>query len=270
MTLAVSLHAADRRAARDELVPLNRRYPIAEVLDAAAEFAGAKGRRVTFEYACIEGVNDSPAQAEALRRLLRRVPRRRWRPREPDPVEPDRRVRRPRAPGAVAAGVRGPGAAAWGHRHGAPEPGHRHRRRVRAAALAGGDTSRVGGIGHNGAVNQWKWVNQFQPQTLYMATILCYVDAVFGLLFGFVATSVLAGLITIAALAAGGFGIANEKKWGYAVAVGGAILQVVMLFAVFGTEVLTSLVIINLLFDGALVALLLHPMSREYQRIWFK
>ena len=90
-------------------------------------------------------------------------------------------------------------------------------------------------------MNQWKWVNQFQPQTLYMATILCYVDAVFGLLFGFVATSVLAGLITIAALAAGGFGIANEKKWGYAVAVGGAILQVVMLFAVFGTEVLTSL-----------------------------
>ena len=73
-----------------------------------------------------------------------------------------------------------------------------------------------------GAVNQWKWVNQFQPQTLYMATILCYVDAVFGLLFGFVATSLLAGLITIAALAAGGFGIANEKKWGYAVAVGGA------------------------------------------------
>jgi hypothetical protein len=43
-----------------------------------------------------------------------------------------------------------------------------------------------------------------------------------------------------------------------------------MLFAVFGTEVLTSLAIINFLFDGALVALLLHPMSREYQRIWFK
>ena len=61
--------------------------------------------------------------------------------------------------------------------------------------------SRAGAVGHNGAVNQWKWVNQFQPQTLYMATILCYVDAVFGLLFGVVATSVLAGLITIAALA---------------------------------------------------------------------
>jgi hypothetical protein len=103
-----------------------------------------------------------------------------------------------------------------------------------------------------------------------MATILCYVDAVFGLLFGFVATSVLAGLLTIIALGAGGFGIANEKKWGYAVAVGGAILQVVMLFAVFGIAALTSIAIINFLFDAALVALLLHPMSREYQRIWFK
>jgi xanthine/uracil permease len=119
-------------------------------------------------------------------------------------------------------------------------------------------------------VNQWKWVNQFQPQTLYMATILCYVDAVFGLLFGSIATSLLAGLVTIALLAAGGNGIANEKKWGYAVAVGGAVLQVVMLFAVFGIGVLTSTAIISLLFDGALVALLLHPMSREYQRIWFK
>jgi 23S rRNA (adenine2503-C2)-methyltransferase len=69
VTLAVSLHAATDEE-RDQLVPLNRRYPIAEVLDAAAEYAGAKGRRVTFEYACIAGVNDSPAQAEALGSLL--------------------------------------------------------------------------------------------------------------------------------------------------------------------------------------------------------
>src|SRR5204863_4963759 len=65
VTLAVSLHAADD-SLRDRLVPLNRRYPIGEVLDAAADFAGSKGRRVTFEYACIAGVNDSPAQADAL------------------------------------------------------------------------------------------------------------------------------------------------------------------------------------------------------------
>ena len=120
------------------------------------------------------------------------------------------------------------------------------------------------------AVNQWKWVNQFQPQTLYMATILCYIDAVSGLIFGVIATSVLAALLIIVALGAGGFGIANEKKWGYAVAVGGAALQLIMLFAIFGLDVFTGTVIISLLFDVALVALLVHPMSREYQRIWFK
>jgi 23S rRNA (adenine2503-C2)-methyltransferase len=73
VTLAVSLHAAGD-AERSELVPLNRRYPIAEVLDAAAEFAAARGRRVTFEYACIAGVNDSTEAAEALARLLAAFP----------------------------------------------------------------------------------------------------------------------------------------------------------------------------------------------------
>ena len=119
-------------------------------------------------------------------------------------------------------------------------------------------------------MNNWKWVNHFQPQTLVIATFLCYVDAIFGLIFTVPATSVLASLAIVVLLGAGGFGIANEKKWGYAVAVAGAVLQLVMLIAVFGSEVLTSTAIISLLFDGALVALLLHPMSREYQRIWFK
>jgi 23S rRNA (adenine2503-C2)-methyltransferase len=73
VTLAVSLHAATDTL-RSELVPLNLRYPITQVLDAAAEFAAAKGRRVTFEYACIAGVNDAPAQAEALGRLLHGFP----------------------------------------------------------------------------------------------------------------------------------------------------------------------------------------------------
>jgi 23S rRNA (adenine2503-C2)-methyltransferase len=73
VTLAVSLHAPTDEE-RERLVPLNRRYPIAEVLDAAADYAGAKGRRVTFEYACIAGENDSPAQAEALGNLLGAFP----------------------------------------------------------------------------------------------------------------------------------------------------------------------------------------------------
>jgi len=69
VTLAVSLHAPDDDL-RETLVPLNRRYPINSILDAAREYAAIKGRRVTFEYACIAGVNDLPDQAEALARRL--------------------------------------------------------------------------------------------------------------------------------------------------------------------------------------------------------
>jgi 23S rRNA (adenine2503-C2)-methyltransferase len=71
VTLAVSLHAPDDRL-RDELVPLNRRYPLGAVLDAAATFAATRGRRVTFEYALIGGTNDAPLHAQGLVRLLRR------------------------------------------------------------------------------------------------------------------------------------------------------------------------------------------------------
>jgi 23S rRNA (adenine2503-C2)-methyltransferase len=65
VTLAVSLHAPDD-ALRAELVPLNRRYPMAAVLDAARAYAQQKGRRVSFEYACISRVNDMPHHADAL------------------------------------------------------------------------------------------------------------------------------------------------------------------------------------------------------------
>ena len=69
VTLAVSLHAPDDDL-RGTLVPLNDRYPIGVVLDAAREYAAIKGRRVTFEYACIAGVNDDPEQAEELAHRL--------------------------------------------------------------------------------------------------------------------------------------------------------------------------------------------------------
>jgi 23S rRNA (adenine2503-C2)-methyltransferase len=70
VTLAVSLHAPDDEL-RESMVPLNRRYPIAAVIDAAREYAAIKGRRVTFEYACIAGVNDEPHQADQLARRLK-------------------------------------------------------------------------------------------------------------------------------------------------------------------------------------------------------
>ena len=73
VTLAVSLHAPDD-ALRNQLVPLNLRYPISDVLDAARDHALARGRRVTFEYACIDEVNDHPHQARALAGRLHGFP----------------------------------------------------------------------------------------------------------------------------------------------------------------------------------------------------
>jgi 23S rRNA (adenine2503-C2)-methyltransferase len=68
-TLAVSLHAA-RDPLRDALVPLNRRWPVAEVVRAAREHARATGRRITYEVTMIGGINDTPEDAEALAALL--------------------------------------------------------------------------------------------------------------------------------------------------------------------------------------------------------
>jgi 23S rRNA (adenine2503-C2)-methyltransferase len=69
-TLAVSLHAA-RDPLRDVLVPLNRRWPIAEVVAAARDHASATGRRISYEVTMIGGVNDTEADAEAMAGLLR-------------------------------------------------------------------------------------------------------------------------------------------------------------------------------------------------------
>ncbi len=69
VTLAVSLHAPNDRL-RETMVPIDRRYPLREVLRAARSAAQAHGRRVTFEYACIEGVNDLTEHADELADLL--------------------------------------------------------------------------------------------------------------------------------------------------------------------------------------------------------
>ena len=68
-TLAVSLHAPDDEL-RDELVPINNRWPVAEVLDAAWRYADATGRRVSIEYALIKDINDQPERARMLANLL--------------------------------------------------------------------------------------------------------------------------------------------------------------------------------------------------------
>jgi 23S rRNA (adenine2503-C2)-methyltransferase len=73
VNLAVSLHAAND-ARRDELVPINRRYPLDALVGACARYLEAKGRRLSFEWALIDGVNDSPTDAAELAALCRSLP----------------------------------------------------------------------------------------------------------------------------------------------------------------------------------------------------
>jgi 23S rRNA (adenine2503-C2)-methyltransferase len=72
VNLAVSLHAPDDKL-RDQLVPLNRKYPLVKLLRAVREYIAQTNRRVTFEYALMDGVNDKPEHARALAEMLRGV-----------------------------------------------------------------------------------------------------------------------------------------------------------------------------------------------------
>ncbi len=72
-TLAISIHAA-RNALRDVLVPLNRRWPVEEVVAAARDHAEVTGRRVTYEVTMIDGINDTDLDADAMADLLRGSP----------------------------------------------------------------------------------------------------------------------------------------------------------------------------------------------------
>ena len=74
VSLAVSLHAPDDEL-RNQLVPLNKKYPIAELMNACRQYAAFDRRwRVTFEYIMLKGINDSVSQAKQLARILREVP----------------------------------------------------------------------------------------------------------------------------------------------------------------------------------------------------
>ena len=133
VTLALSLHAPDDDL-RDELVPVNQRWKVAEVLDAAWDYADRTGRRVSIEYAMIRDVNDQPWRADLLGRLLAgRLAHVNLIPLNPTPgsqvgCQPE----------AGGAGVRP--AVARGRRldHGPRHPGPGDRRRVWAAGRCGG------------------------------------------------------------------------------------------------------------------------------------
>jgi hypothetical protein len=129
-----------------------------------------------------------------------------------------------------------------------------------------------------------RWYNSRQPQTLQLAQILLYTNAAFLLLsvifsHGFLpagVTGVYPTVITVLWVAlllgqiGGAVGIANSRKLGYRVALVVAFLPVALQIFVFVKYRVLPVSLFNLLFEAALIASLLHPQSREYQRIWFR
>ena len=111
-----------------------------------------------------------------------------------------------------------------------------------------------------------RFFDSSQPQTLQGAVMLSYLNVAFAVL-----SLLIGGLLWVILLqlaeGAGAYGIANEKRWGYLAGIGAslAILAISVWLFVAGH----GIGIISLLFSVVLVALLLHPQSREYQRIWF-
>jgi hypothetical protein len=116
-----------------------------------------------------------------------------------------------------------------------------------------------------------RWLNQTQPQTLVIAVMLFYLDAAFLGLFGVLGGGLSTfGLLFIVGFAGAGYGIANERKWGYWLGLALAGLRLLFVLRPMLTLGMAGINMLDLLFAGAKVGLLVHPMSREYQRVWFK
>lgn len=124
------------------------------------------------------------------------------------------------------------------------------------------------------------WINQRQPQTLYISQFLLYFSAVISIFdppptdvfSNFVIRNALL-LVIVFGSAAGAFGIANNKRWGYILGIVAAIAPFIIRVELARKVDIGFAIewnIIGLMFDVALVAALLHPMSRDYQKIWFR
>ena len=117
-----------------------------------------------------------------------------------------------------------------------------------------------------------RWLNQSQPQTLQIAVFLLYADAVMAVLMGGVGNPV--DLALVAGAVAAGYGIANERNWGYWLGVALAtfvLIRYAVWLSIGGLGLLLNgQFLLSLMIDVAKMILLVHPMSRSYQKIWFK
>ncbi len=137
-------------------------------------------------------------------------------------------------------------------------------------------------------LNRRKWIDRMQPQTLQIATWLLYINGLFALVelidgggvlhyfrqrytFGF-----LLGLAVVALHVAGAFLMANERKFGWKLSVVAAVSPFVLTFVAY-TQLnapiryrLFGASLMSFAFDVAVLALLLHPQSKEHQRIWYQ
>jgi hypothetical protein len=109
-------------------------------------------------------------------------------------------------------------------------------------------------------VETQRWINQSHPQTLLMGTYLLYIEAFFGVVSVLLGGFFLFGVLLAAGAAAAGYGIANDRNWGYYLGI--AVSALGVLFNLGN--------MLGLIFAIAQIALLLHPMSRSYQKLWFR
>src|SRR5205085_472372 len=132
------------------------------------------------------------------------------------------------------------------------------------------DCGRRVGCCQNVAMQQRRWLNPAQPQTLQIAVFLFYANSAFILLALLLNADVpLLYIGVFVGQVAAGWGIANEMKWAYFLGIAMAVLPFVIRFY-YNNNPFVGAGLISLMFEIALIALLVHPQSRDYQRIWFK
>ena len=126
------------------------------------------------------------------------------------------------------------------------------------------------GYCQNVAMQQRRWLNPSQPQTLQIAVFLFYANSAFILLALLLNADLPLLYIGIfVGQVAAGWGIANEMKWAYFLGIAMAVLPFGIRFY-YNNNPFVGTGLISLMFEIALIALLIHPQSRDYQRIWFK